>query len=67
MKNLIINSDGFGMCHSVNTGIIRGFKQGILTQSTLMVPCPWFEEAVKLAKEANMPCGVMGRFYWRGP
>jgi len=58
MKNLVINSDDFGMCHSVNIGTIKGFKEGILTQTTIMAPCPWFEEAAKLAVETDIPCGV---------
>jgi hypothetical protein len=58
MKYLIVNSDDFGMCHSANIGIVEGFKKGILTQSTLMAPCPWFEEAVSLAKKHKIPVGV---------
>jgi len=58
VKKLIINSDDFGMCHAVNEGIVRGFREGILTQASLMVPCPWFEEAVALAREHGIPVGV---------
>ena len=58
MKYLVVNSDDFGMCHSVNLGILKGFTDGILTQSTFVAPCPWFEEAVHMAKEYNIPCGV---------
>jgi len=72
VKQLIINSDDFGMCHSVNEGIVRGFREGILTQASLMVPCPWFEEAVALAREHGIPVGVhltatceWDRYRWR--
>jgi hypothetical protein len=58
VKHLIVNSDDFGTCHSINEGVIRGFREGILTQATMMVPCPWFEEAAALAKEHGMPVGV---------
>lgn len=58
MKYLVVNSDDFGVCHSVNTGTLRAFREGILTQASLMVPTPWFEEAVALAKEHRLPCGV---------
>ena len=27
MKRLVINSDDFGMCHSANEGILRGFRE----------------------------------------
>jgi hypothetical protein len=72
VKHLVINSDDFGACHSINEGVIRGFREGILTQATLMVPCPWFEEAVALAKEQGLPVGVhftatceWDRYRWR--
>ncbi len=58
MKKLVVNSDDFGMCHSVNAGILKAFQEGILTQSTLMAPAPWFEEAAAMAKEHNIPVGV---------
>jgi hypothetical protein len=58
MKQLIVNSDDYGACHSINEGVIRGFREGILTQASIMVPCPWFEEAVALAREHGMPVGV---------
>jgi predicted glycoside hydrolase/deacetylase ChbG (UPF0249 family) len=58
MKCLVVNSDDFGMCHSVNLGVLRAFQEGILTQASVMVPCPWFEEAVTIAKEHGLPVGV---------
>jgi len=58
VKQLVINSDDFGVCHAVNDGIVRGFREGILTQASVMVPCPWFEEAVALAREHEIPVGV---------
>ena len=58
MKQLIISSDDYGVCHSVNEGVVRGFTEGILTQASIMVPCPWFEESVALAKEHGIPVGI---------
>jgi chitin disaccharide deacetylase len=55
---LIVLSDDFGMCHAVNEGIVEAFTEGILTQSTLMVPCPWFSEAVALARRHRIPVGI---------
>jgi predicted glycoside hydrolase/deacetylase ChbG (UPF0249 family) len=57
-KYLVVNSDDLGMCHSVNIGILRGFTEGVLTQASIMAPCPWFEEAAALAVSHNLPVGV---------
>lgn len=45
---LIINADDFGMCHTINTGIFRTLKQGIVQSTTLMTPCPWALHAIHL-------------------
>jgi hypothetical protein len=55
---LIVQGDDFGMCHAVNTGTVRAFTEGILTQSSTMVPCPWFPEAAHLATEHGLPLGI---------
>jgi predicted glycoside hydrolase/deacetylase ChbG (UPF0249 family) len=55
---LVVQSDDFGMCHAVNTGTVEAFVGGIVTQTTAMVPCPWFDEAVALAREHAIPVGV---------
>jgi len=51
MKELIINADDFGLCQGANRGIIRAWRQGILTSASLMPGGSAFEEAVALAKE----------------
>jgi len=55
---LLVMSDDFGMCHGVNTGIVRGFSRGILGGTNLMVPCPWFEEAAALVRREGIPSGI---------
>lgn len=47
---LIIRADDFGMCRSVNLGVEKAFKKGVLTCTSLMVPCPWFEDAAQIAR-----------------
>ena len=48
---LIINADDFGMCHSINEGILRTLTQGLVQCTTLMVPCPWALHAMRLLRE----------------
>lgn len=55
---LVVQCDDFGMSHSQNLGVVQAFREGILTQASVMVPCPWFEEAARLAKEHSIPVGV---------
>jgi hypothetical protein len=55
---LIIQGDDFGMCHAVNTGTVRAFTEGVVTQASTMVPCPWFPEAAALAHEHGIPLGL---------
>lgn len=55
---LVVQSDDFGMCHAVNTGTVEAFVDGIVTQTTMMVPCPWFDEGVALAHQHAIPVGV---------
>lgn len=57
-KYLLITSDDFGVTHSVNQGIVNGFKNGVLQSTNFMAPTPWFSEAVKLTRDNNLPVGV---------
>ncbi|HYB92093.1 MAG TPA: polysaccharide deacetylase family protein [Candidatus Binataceae bacterium] len=47
---LMINADDFGMCHDQNEGVIRGLTEGVFTSSTILVTCPWFEEAAAFGR-----------------
>jgi hopanoid biosynthesis associated protein HpnK len=47
---VIINADDFGMSEEVNEAVIRAYKEGVLTSTSLMVTGAAFEHAVALAK-----------------
>ncbi len=55
---LVVRGDDFGMCHAVNEGIRRAFTEGIVTTASAMAPCPWFGEAMKIAKDIEIPVGA---------
>ncbi len=48
---LIVRGDDMGMTHSCNLAVEECFSKGILTCVGLIVPAPWFEEAVRMARE----------------
>jgi predicted glycoside hydrolase/deacetylase ChbG (UPF0249 family) len=48
---LIIRGDDMGFSHAGNEAIIKTFKEGIETSIEIIVPSPWFPEAVKLLNE----------------
>jgi hypothetical protein len=48
---LIIQGDDMGAAHAINTATIRAYKEGILRSTNVIVPGPWFPEAVQLLKE----------------
>ena len=45
---LIINADDFGRAHACNAGTLRALIDGVVTSTTLMVPCPWALHAMQL-------------------
>src|SRR5215831_4760041 len=57
-KQLLVTADDFGMCHSVNAGILRAISQGIVRSTNFMVPCPWFGHALHVAKQNRVLSGV---------
>ncbi len=48
---LIIRGDDMGYSHSGNEALIKSYKEGIEKSIEVIVPSPWFPEAVKLLKE----------------
>ncbi len=57
MKRLIVNADDFGYTRGVNAGIVRAFREGIVTSTTIMATGDAFEDAVECA-QANPKLGV---------
>jgi hypothetical protein len=48
---LIIRGDDMGMCHAVNEACIQCYQEGAMRSVEVMVPTPWYKEAVKLLQE----------------
>ncbi len=48
---LIVRGDDMGFSHSGNEALIKCYREGIEKSIEVIVPSPWFPEAVKLLKE----------------
>lgn len=46
---LIINNDDAGMCHAANLATIEGQEFGLISSSTIMGTCPWYNEIAAYA------------------
>ena len=56
---LIIRGDDMGYSHSGNEALVKCYKDGIEKSIEVIVPSPWFPEAVKLLKEnAGVDVGI---------
>ena len=48
---IIFRADDIGSSHTANLACIDAYKNGVARSVEIMVPCPWFPEAVKMLKE----------------
>ena len=48
---LIVRGDDMGYSHAGNEAIIKCYREGIETSIEVIVPSPWFPEAVKMLEE----------------
>ena len=56
---LIVRGDDMGFSHSGNEALVKTYKEGIETSIEVIVPSPWFPEAVQLLKEIpNVDVGI---------
>lgn len=55
----VVHVDDLGMCHAANEGGFAALESGPATCGSIMVPCPWFQEAADRARaNPNLDLGV---------
>ncbi len=47
---LILRCDDIGMCHTVNVALQRVLEKNIPLSVSMMVTCPWYQEAVEILR-----------------
>lgn len=48
---LIVRGDDMGYAHGGNVALMQTYNEGIMTSLEIIVPSPWFPEAVEMLKE----------------
>jgi CubicO group peptidase (beta-lactamase class C family)/predicted glycoside hydrolase/deacetylase ChbG (UPF0249 family) len=48
---LIVRGDDMGFSHAADQALIKSYRNGIQTSIEVIVPSPWFPEAVKMLKQ----------------
>ena len=59
---LVVQADDLGMCRAVNEGIEHAVVDGIVTQTSVMAPTPWFAEGAAIARRTGVVTGLHATF-----
>jgi chitin disaccharide deacetylase len=54
MNKLIINADDFGLCESVNRGIIDCYLNGLVSDMSFLINCDCFDASVEMLRKAGI-------------
>ncbi len=57
-KFLVVNADDFGLCREITTGIIKAYKEGIVTATSVVVNGRYFKEGIRLLKDSGIDAGI---------
>jgi predicted glycoside hydrolase/deacetylase ChbG (UPF0249 family) len=49
-RHVVIHEDDVGRNHSANVAFLKFFEAGYCTAGSVIVPCPWFPDAARIAR-----------------
>lgn len=55
MKYLVVVADDFGFTQGINKACVEAVQKGILTEMSLMMDAPASKEAIRIARQNNIP------------
>ncbi|NLN94034.1 MAG: ChbG/HpnK family deacetylase [Candidatus Hydrogenedens sp.] len=55
-RAVIFHNDDAGLCHEANLASFRGWKEGLITSWSVMMPCPWIIEVRDFMRENPDAC-----------
>jgi predicted glycoside hydrolase/deacetylase ChbG (UPF0249 family) len=58
MQFLIVNADDFGFSKPINEGICEAYRNGVVTDASLLVRSPYARHALELAQGGSLPVGL---------
>jgi hypothetical protein len=58
MQGLIVNADDFGYSQEIIEGICEAHVNGIVTDASLLIHCPYASQAIQMANRINLPLGL---------
>lgn len=64
-KRLIVNADDFGLCEEISTGIIKAYREGIVTSTSVVVNGSYFKQGIALLKDSGIDAGIHFTFIGR--
>ncbi len=48
---LVLHADDLGGAHTINRAILESLEKGWVTSASVLVPCPWFPEVARWARQ----------------
>lgn len=55
-RKLIVHVDDAGLCHAANVATIAGLESGLVTSTSIMMPCSWAPEFAEYARKHPEYC-----------